>query len=100
MSKYHMAQASWHKKQTITNPFLVKLHKLLPKPYLWFLLWLRVKNLPAMQEPQETWFNPYVGKIPWRRAWQLTPVFLPGESHGQNPMDSWAIVHGVTKSGT
>jgi len=32
-----------------------------------------VKNLPAMQE---TW----VGKIPWRRAWQLTPVFLPRES--------------------
>ena len=32
-----------------------------------------VKNLPAMPE---TW----VGKIPWRRAWQSTPVFLPGES--------------------
>ena len=28
-------------------------------------------------------FDPYVGKIPWRRAWQPTPVFLPGESHGQ-----------------
>ena len=27
-------------------------------------------------------FNPWVGKIPWRRAWQPTPVFLPGESHG------------------
>ena len=27
-------------------------------------------------------FNPWVGKIPWRRKWQLTPVFLPGESHG------------------
>ena len=26
-------------------------------------------------------FNPWVGKIPWRRAWQPTPVFLPGESH-------------------
>ena len=24
-----------------------------------------------------------VGKIPWRMAWQPTPVFLPGESHGQ-----------------
>ena len=24
-------------------------------------------------------FNPWVGKIPWRRAWQPTPVFLPGE---------------------
>ena len=27
-------------------------------------------------------FNPWVGKIPWRRAWQPTAVFLPGESHG------------------
>ena len=28
-------------------------------------------------------FDPLVGKILWRRAWQPTPVFLPGESHGQ-----------------
>ena len=28
-------------------------------------------------------FDPWVGKIPWRRAWQPTPVFLPGESHGR-----------------
>ena len=27
-------------------------------------------------------FNPWVGKIPWRRKWQPSPVFLPGESHG------------------
>ena len=27
-------------------------------------------------------FNPWLGKIPRRRAWQPTPVFLPGESHG------------------
>ena len=26
-------------------------------------------------------FDPWVGKIPWRRAWLPTPVFLPGESH-------------------
>ena len=26
------------------------------------------------------------GKIPWRRAWQPTPVFLPGESHGQKSL--------------
>jgi len=26
-------------------------------------------------------FDPWVGKFPWRRAWQPTPVFLPGESH-------------------
>ena len=28
-------------------------------------------------------FDPWVGKIPWRRKWQPTPVFLPGESCGQ-----------------
>ena len=27
-------------------------------------------------------FSPWVGKIPWRRKWQPTPVFLPGKSHG------------------
>ena len=28
-------------------------------------------------------FDPWVRKTPWRTAWQATPVFLPGESHGQ-----------------
>ena len=28
-------------------------------------------------------FDPWVRKIPWRRKWQCTPVFLPGESYGQ-----------------
>ena len=32
---------------------------------------------------QDPGFDPWVGKIPWRREWQLTPVFLPGESQGQ-----------------
>ena len=39
----------------------------------------RIKCLPAMQK---TGFDPWVGKIPWRRKWQPTPVFLRGESHG------------------
>ena len=31
-------------------------------------------------------FNPWVGKIPWRRAWQPIPVLLPTESHGQRSL--------------
>ena len=31
-------------------------------------------------------FDPWVGKIPWRRKWQRAPVFLPGESHGQRSL--------------
>ena len=35
-------------------------------------------------------FDPWVGKIPWRRKWQPTPVFLPGESHGQKSYSLWS----------
>ena len=31
-------------------------------------------------------FDPWVRKIPWRRAWQPTPIYLPGESHGQRSL--------------
>ena len=42
--------------------------------------------------------NPWVGKLPWRRAWQFTPVFLPGESHGQRSLEGYSPE--VTKSWT
>ena len=49
-----------------------------------------VQNLPAMKETQVQslglnwdWVS---GKVPWRRKWQPTPVFLPGESHGQRSL--------------
>ena len=51
-----------------------------------------VKNLPAIQETH------WVRKIPWRRTWQLTPVFLPGEPHGQRSLV--ATIHGIAKSWT
>ena len=37
-------------------------------------------------EEMETWVDLWVGKIPWRRVWQPTPVFLLGESHGQRSL--------------
>ena len=40
-----------------------------------------VKSLPTMKE-RRLGFDYWVGKIPWRRAWQSTPVFLL-----ENPMD-------------
>ena len=44
-----------------------------------FLRGSGVKNLPAAQGLR---LHPWVGKIPWRRPWQPTPVFLLGKSHG------------------
>ena len=41
---------------------------------------LVVKNLPANARDKKIRVNPWIGKISWRRAWQPTPVFLPGES--------------------
>ena len=35
-------------------------------------------------------FDPWVGKIPWRRKWQPTPVFLPRDSHGQRSLAGYS----------
>ena len=46
-----------------------------------------IKHLPAMRE---TWVRSWVGKIPWRRKWQPTPLFLPGEFHGQRSLAGYS----------
>ena len=43
-------------------------------------------NLPQCRRRRRCGFDPWVRKIPWRRKWQPTPVFLPGESHGQRSL--------------
>ena len=47
-------------------------------------------------------FDPWVGKIPWRRKWQSTPVLLPGKSHGWKSLVGYRVlvVLGVSKSQT
>ena len=56
---------------------------------------VRVKGFPGNASEERAFqckrrkrceFDPWVGKIPWRGAWQPTPVFLPGESHGQRSL--------------
>ena len=60
-----------------------------------------VENLPANTGHR---FDPWVRKIPWRRKWQATPVFLSEKSHGQrrlvgySPWGHKRVGHGlVTK---
>ena len=43
-----------------------------------------------MQRHKKGEFDPWVRKIPWRRKWQATPVFLPGESHGQRSLAGYS----------
>ena len=51
---------------------------------VWLPWWLRWESVCLQcRRPR---FNPWVGKIPWRRKWQSTPVLLPGESHGQRSL--------------
>ena len=51
---------------------------------------LVVKNLPANAGDIRDTFDPWVGKIPWSRAWQPTPAFLPGESDGQRSLTGYS----------
>ena len=54
------------------------------------LVALVVKNPLVNTGDMRREFDPWVGKIPWRRVWQLTPVFLPGESHGQRSLAGYS----------
>ena len=51
-------------------------------PFWGFLGGASGKNSPANAGYMRCGFKSWVGKIPWRRECQLTPVFLPGECHG------------------
>ena len=59
---------------------------------------LMVKNPPAKAGDVRCGFDSWVRKTSWRRAWQPTPVFLPGESSDRGTW--WTVVHRVTKSWT
>ena len=48
-----------------------------------------VKSLPAMKE-RRLGFDYWVGKIPWRRAWQPTPVFWPAGVNEQRRLASYS----------
>ena len=51
---------------------------------------LVLKNPPAMQEMQEMPIQSLGQKMPWRRVWQPTPVFLPGKSQGQKNLAGYS----------
>ena len=64
-------------------------------PYLGLPGWLRGKESTC--PCRRCRFNPWLRQIPWRRAWQLTPVFLLGESHGQRSLAGYSP-QGCTES--
>ena len=49
-----------------------------------------VKNPPAHAGDVKDGLNPWARKFPWSRAWQPTPIFLPGESHGQRGLAGYS----------
>ena len=50
--------------------------------HFWLPRWHSGKESACNARHRRPGFDPWVGKIPWRRKWHPTPVFLPGESHG------------------
>ena len=83
-----------------------KLYQIKPLNYHKFIKYLHACTWPPRWLSEERIhlkhrrlrFLTQVRKIPWRRAWQPTLVFLPGESYGQRRMEG--TVHGVAKSQT
>ena len=77
-----------HKQENFASSFQIgeeiKFSKILNKPQMCHLMGFLdgsvIKNPPANAG------DPWVGKIPWRRKWQPTPVFLPRKYHGQRSL--------------
>ena len=77
----------------VCESFSVPLCHILFIYYLWLCWVLGFLGGASGKEPScqcrrhKRWrFDPWVRKTPWRRKWQLTPVFLPAESHGQKSL--------------
>ena len=49
-----------------------------------------IKNLLQLRSRRRCWFSPWFGKIPWKRKWLPTPIFLPREFHGQRSLASYS----------
>ena len=60
---------------------------------------LVVKNPPAQTGDIRDRIDPWMGKIPWSRKWQPTPVVLPGESHGERSLVGFDL-HVHTRTST
>ena len=65
--------------------------------YIGIPRWCSVKESTCQfKKDRRGWFDDWLGKIPWRREWETTPVLLGNSMDG----GAWpAIVHGVAKSG-
>ena len=59
-----------------------------------------VKNLPFTRDTGEEGLIPKLGRSPWRRKWQATAAFLPGESHAQRSLVGYLPSVGVRGSWT
>ena len=65
----------------------------------WILRWCCGKKSSCQCRCKRCRFDPWVRKIPWRRKWQLAPVFLPGKFHGQRSLEGYSP-WGCTESDT
>ena len=52
--------------------------------------WLNGKESTCQCRRCRCGFDPWIGKIPWNRKWQLAPVFLPGDYHGQRSLAGYS----------
>ena len=66
---------------------LIRIYPPLNNNLTWLPRWLSGKESACQcRRCKRCVFNPWVGKIPWRRKWHPTPVFLPGKSHEQGSL--------------
>ena len=86
LSQFHL--------QKLDYPFYVREVRKLAPDFVYIVYGvLRVRTLwttTNIEKVTES-FDPWAGKIPWRRQWQPTPVLLPGASHGRRSLVGYSL---------
>ena len=78
--------------QILSHEDLLETRKATHSSILGLPLWLSSQESACQCRRHRRQFSSWVGKIPWGKKWQLTPIFFPGKSHGQRSLvgySSW-----------
>ena len=87
---------NFRREETLNILILIKLNLLIYITISYFICWVIICfyfliDLDSQCRRYRRWeFDSWVGKIPWRREWQPTPVFLPGKSHRQRSLAGYS----------
>ena len=81
-------RGAWERREAVSTPACLSLHLVLINGNMEGLWWLRRSRISL--QCRRPGFDPWIRKVPWKREWLPTPIFLPGEFYGQKSLAGYS----------